>query len=394
MPAEPSACTHRPPCPGCPRMFESGFPSDAEVGLRSLARRAELPMPELVLGAATGFRHRARLAVRGRPNSPKIGIFQTDSHRIVDIPNCLVHHPLINRVVAAVKRGIRATGTRPYAERPHTGDLRSIQVVVERGSQRAQLTLVGNGTASDPLQPLCEFLLRELENELHSLWWNGNPARTNTILGPHWKRLAGPDAVCEQIGGASVIYPPGAFGQSNLDLVDLVIEEISHWVPDGSRIAEFYAGCGAIGLGLVSRCEQIFFNELGEASLRGLELGVERLDAGLRSRVQINPGAAENAIALQSRVDVVIADPPRKGLAPELLRAVCKDPPARFVYLSCGIDSFLRDTAALLDAGKLRLRALSSYALIRHSEHVESLAIFDRIGSVLHGDAAGSKIGA
>ncbi|MBW1884680.1 MAG: class I SAM-dependent RNA methyltransferase [Deltaproteobacteria bacterium] len=392
MSAEPSACTHRPPCPGCPRMFESGFPSNPELGLRSLAQRAGLPMPDLVLGAATGFRHRARLAVRGRPNSPKIGIFQSDSHRIVDIPNCLVHHPLINRVVAGVKRGIRRTGTRPYADRPHTGDLRSIQLVVERGSQRAQLTLVGNDAASDPLQPLAEFLVRELENELHSLWWNGNPARTNTILGPHWKRLAGPEAVCEQIAGASVLYPPGAFGQSNLDLADLAIEEIAHWVPDGSRIAEFYAGCGAIGLGLVSRCEHIVFNEVAEASLRGLELGVEQLDAGLRSRVRIAPGAAEDGVELQGRVDVVIADPPRKGLAPELLRALCEDPPARFVYLSCGIDSFLRASAALLDAGKLRLRALSSYALIRHSEHVETLAIFDRIGSELHGDVAGPEI--
>ncbi len=52
---------------------------------------------------AFGYRHRKRLAVRGRAASPKIGIFQEGSHRVVDIPRCLVHHPLVNEVAAITK---------------------------------------------------------------------------------------------------------------------------------------------------------------------------------------------------------------------------------------------------------------------------------------------------
>jgi 23S rRNA (uracil1939-C5)-methyltransferase len=378
MPSEPTACNHRPPCPGCPRLFEDGFPPRAREGLFELASRAGIPHPRLTVGAATGFRHRARLSVRGRTNSPKIGIFQEGSHRIVDIPNCLVHHPLINRIANAVKRGIKATGTKPYADRPHAGDLRSVQIVVERSSQSAQLTLVGNSVDSAPLRPLIESLAREPENELHSLWWNGNPERSNTILGPHWERFSGPGAVREQIGGASVFFPPGAFGQSNLDLADVAIEDIRRAVPDDARIAEFYAGCGAIGLGLVSRCQHIDFNEMGDDSRYGLSLGIGELDSTLQSRVRVQSGAAGQATALLDRADVVIADPPRKGLDLAFVRALCRNPPDRFVYLSCGLESFLRDCAALLDSDRLHLRALSSYALVRHSEHVENLAIFGR----------------
>jgi tRNA/tmRNA/rRNA uracil-C5-methylase (TrmA/RlmC/RlmD family) len=384
MSREPSACTHRPPCPGCPRLFEPGFPERAKASLWELARRAGIAPPSLMLGAATGFRHRARLSVRGRSRSPKIGIFQTDSHRIVDIPGCLVHHPLINQIAAAIKLGIKATNTRPYADDPHAGDLRSIQIAIERSSQRAQLTLIGNCADPAPLRPLLEYLAIHLENELHSLWWNGNPARTNTILGPHWEHLSGPVALREEIAGASVFFPPGAFGQSNLDLADLVVEDIRRAIPDDAKVAEFYAGCGSIGLGLVSRSRHFAFNEMGEASRHGLSLGIEQLDPALQSRIELHPGAAGDATALLEGADVAIADPPRKGLDRELLNALCENPPERFVYLSCGLDSFLRDCATLLDAdkldaNKLKLSALSSYALVRHSEHVENLAIFDRI---------------
>ncbi|MFT5694336.1 MAG: 23S rRNA (uracil1939-C5)-methyltransferase [Myxococcota bacterium] len=378
MSIDPSACTHRPPCPGCPRLFEPGLPQTALQLITPLCAGADLQIPELFLGSATAFRHRARLSVRGRSQSPKIGIFQEGSHKIVDIPNCLVHHPLINRVVAATKRGIKATGTRPYVDKPHIGDLRSIQVVIERKSQRAQITLVGNSETSDPLQPLLAAITAELGDDIHSLFWNGNPERTNTILGPHWQTLSGPAAVCEQGREAQVFYPPGAFGQSNLEIADRIVDDIAKSIPEGARVAEFYAGCGAIGLNIASRVSEIAFNEIGGDSLRGLAMGIEQLPVDIRRRTRVLPGTANEAVELLEHADTVIVDPPRKGLDKELLTALVATPPTRLIYLSCGLDSFVRDCAALEAAPGLRLREISTYALARHSEHVETLAVFSR----------------
>jgi tRNA/tmRNA/rRNA uracil-C5-methylase (TrmA/RlmC/RlmD family) len=142
-------------------------------------------------GSTLGYRHRARLAVRGRARSPKVGIFQEASHRIVDIPRCLVHHPLVNRVAAAVKQALRESDTAPYAEGPHRGLLRYVQVVVERASQKAQLVLVANAESAECCLPAAEVIRRELGEELHSLWWNGNTERSNTILGPRWHLRSG-----------------------------------------------------------------------------------------------------------------------------------------------------------------------------------------------------------
>jgi len=113
-----------------------------------------LPPPAVVEGAPFGYRHRARLAVRGRAASPKIGIFQEGSHRVVDIPHCLVHHPLVNEVAAITKAALRRTGVSPYADRAHRGMLRYLQVVVERRSGTAQVVLVANDESPDALEPV------------------------------------------------------------------------------------------------------------------------------------------------------------------------------------------------------------------------------------------------
>ena len=77
--------------------------------------------------------------------------------------------------------------------------------------------------------------------------------------------------------------------------------------------------------------------------------------------------------------DVVIANPPRKGLDQALLEAVREEVPARFIYVSCGLESFLADTARLTAGGRLRLAELKVFNLLPYTAHVETLARFERV---------------
>jgi tRNA/tmRNA/rRNA uracil-C5-methylase (TrmA/RlmC/RlmD family) len=374
-------CPHRPPCQGCPRLDAPGIDPGARAALQVLAEENGLPPPRIVEGKPTQFRHRARLAIRGRMTAPKIGIFERDSHRVVDIPRCLVHHPLINEVAAEIRRAMVTTRTPPYSDTSLRGVVRYAQVVVERRSQTAQVVIVTNGTTPRDATALMSRLSDRLGPRLHSLHWNGNPARTNTILGPHWERLVGPEAVEEQVGGARVFYPPGAFGQSHLDLADALVATVQGWVPEGANVAELYSGVGPVGLGLVPRAKELVFNEVAADSLRGLELGVEALAPEMRSRVRVVPGRAAAASHLAASSDVVIVDPPRKGLDAPLRDALVASPPGRLVYVACGLPSFLDDTAALLASARWRLSELVVFDLFPHTEHVEVVARFDSRGS-------------
>jgi 23S rRNA (uracil1939-C5)-methyltransferase len=373
-------CPHRPPCPGCPRFGITALPQRAWESLTRLAREAGLPEPPIHRLPGRGHRHRARLAVRGKARSPKIGLFQSGSHRIVDTPDCRVHHPLINETARRLRESIRESGVEPYADRPHRGTLRYVQIVVERATDRVQVVLVGRGTQPEILGELPNILAKKLGSSLQGLFFNGQPERSNAILGPTTLRLAGEPMTREAIAGVHVFFPPGAFGQNHLPLYELAVERVATLVPERSVVAELHCGVGSIGLGLLAGAQEIRFNERSPDGLAGLEAGLEARPPEERSRARLFAGAAEDRLDALPGAEVVIVDPPRRGLGTELLAALVSAPPRRLVYLACGLDSLLRDLEALRASGRLRLAGLEVFDFFPFTEHVETLAWLDAPG--------------
>jgi 23S rRNA (uracil1939-C5)-methyltransferase len=373
------SCPHRPPCPGCPRFGEPGLAPASRSALEELARVHRLAAVPVISGQTAGFRLRARLAIRGRLGTPKIGLFGSGSHRVVHIPHCSVHHPLINRVAGVVRRALVDSRTSSYSDTAHLGLARYLQVVIERSSQTAQVVIVANSATPEPLAACFELIQQRLGSDLHSLWFNAQRERSNTILGPDLQNWCGPGSVVERFGGAAVHYPPGAFGQNNLEIAQVIIEHVRAQIPEGAQVAEFYAGVGAIGLSVLARASEIRMNEASPHALHGLELGLANLDPADRDRISLVPGAAGAARLTASGAQVVIADPPRRGLDPELTDYLSEQPPERLLYVSCGLDSLIRDTTYLTSRGRLRLGALSAFNLLPFTDHVETVARFERV---------------
>ena len=372
------SCPHRPPCPGCPRYGEPGIAAGARAALTTLSLAHGLPGVSVVSGQSRGFRLRARLAIRGRVGSPKLGLFELGTHRVVHIPNCSVQHPLINRVAGIVRRALVDAGVSCYSDKAQLGIARYLQVVIERRSATAQVVLVGNCETAEPLGACLELIRERLGGDLQSLWFNANRASSNAIFGPQFENRYGPAGVVEHFGGAGVHYPPGAFGQNNLEIAEAIISELRTLIPAGARVAEFYAGVGAIGLSVLERVGHITLNEVSDHSLLGLELGLAELSPAERAKVTVVPGTAGAAREAARGAQLVIANPPRKGLDPELASLLAESPPDRFLYVSCGLESFLADTERLTSAGGLRLRSLKLYNLVPFTDHVETLACFER----------------
>ena len=344
--------------------------------LNQWAHAHGLPEVPVVSGAPTGYRLRARLAIRGRQNSPKIGLFELDSHRVVHVPNCRVHHPLINQVAGIVRRALVEAQVTSYSDKAHLGIARYLQVVIERHSQTAQVVLVGNCLTAEPLAG-CFALIRErLGAQLHSLWFNAQTDPGNVILGSEWQQICGPESVRETFGGAVVHYPPGAFGQNNLEIAQWLIDAVRAEIAPGSRVAEFYAGVGAIGLSVVEKTARLTMNEVAPQSLHGLDLGLAGLDMLQREKIHVAPGAAGSMGAVADHAEVVIVDPPRKGLDAGLRDYLQRHPPQKLIYISCGLDSLLEDAGNLVKGGAMRLASLQAFNLMPFTEHVETLAVF------------------
>ena len=297
---------------------------------------------------------------------------------MVHIPNCRVQHPLINHVANVVRRALVETRISCYSDKAHAGIARYLQVVVERASQTAQVVIVANSPTAEPMAECLALIGARLGGDLHSLWFNSNLEHTNTILGTTFENLGGPASVVESFGGGPVHYPPGAFGQSNLDIAQRIIEYLRERIPQDAQVAEFYAGVGAIGLSVLERVSQIQLNELSPHSLQGLALGIEHLATSDRAKVSVVAGSAASALEAADGAQVVIADPPRKGLDRELTAYLREHPPDRLLYISCGLVSLLEDIARLTSAGTMRLAELAAFNLMPFTEHVETVARLER----------------
>ena len=374
-----SPCPHRPACDGCPRFGAPGIAASARDMLEELTRAHGLPVAPVIPGPLSAFRHRARLAIRGRLGSPKIGLFEADSHHVVHIPNCRVHHPLINEVASIVRGALVDARVTCYSDRAHLGLARYLQVVVERSSGTAQVVLVANAASVEPLAQCLELIRARLGARLHSLWLNFNCQANNVILGPDFAHICGPHSVVEEFGAAAVHYPPGAFGQSNLEVAQLMVEHIRARIPAAAQVTEFYAGVGAIGLSVLERISGLRLNEVSPPSLQGLELGVAQLEPQMRAKIEVVPGMAGASCHAGDGSQVIIVDPPRKGLDPALTQYLASHPPEQLIYISCALSSFMKDVAGLLSGGRLRLSELTAFNLMPFTDHVETVATFQRI---------------
>ncbi|MCB9831346.1 MAG: hypothetical protein H6807_02645 [Planctomycetes bacterium] len=362
---EPS-CGHRPPCPGCPRFGEGGLEPRLATELDELARRLDASLEPLLEGQATGHRHRSRLALRGHPGRPKIGLFQEGSHRIADIPRCPVHHPAINRAAAALRRALAESGFDFYREQTGRGLFRYAQFVVQRTTGRVQLCLVLNTAARGEADEIAEVLLEREADLFQSIWMNENRSTGNAVLGESFTRLRGEDWLVEDFSGARLFFHPGSFGQANLDLAERMARRVQDAIPDGARLLEYHAGVGALGLGMAARMASYTANEVAPWGLSGLRRGL--LEAGLEARVLDGPAASHTEALAEA--DAVLCDPPRKGLEAELLAALAERRPDRLVILHCGFAAAKRDLAHLREAG-MAVERLLPVALFPFTDHVE-----------------------
>ena len=226
---------------------------------------------------------------------------------------------------------MRRTGSHPYADRAHRGLLR----YGAGGRRAAQRTRAGRAGRERrcPARRWLRWpptLERASAPRLHSLWWNGNPARTNVILGPLLASLDGSGGGLRGRGRRAGVLPARGVRAGEPAAVRASGRRRS---PAGCRTAracvEFHAGCGAIGLGLLPRVARLAFNEVAPAGLEGLALGLAARPTAERARAEVLPGpAADHADAVRD-ADVVIVDPPRRGLDDALLAGAAATHPPR-----------------------------------------------------------------
>lgn len=394
-------CEHFGSCSGC--FFRSGFTEtplmeDARVFFRTVAR-----YDNFTLALATdihGWRTQAKLAVAplSKWGGCQIGLYEEGTHRVLPIPHCRVHHPSINKAVDVIAAATEAVKTRAFDQDSMDGSLRYIQCAVERRTGKIQLTLVWNAPGRKEASAELSRLLKTLKaadpnQELwHSIWVNFRTGPGNAIFARDprsWHKVHGLDFLTEKIGPSQVLFylTPQLFRQGNLDGFGQLVARAQAFVPEQSVVCELYGGVGVIGLNMLGKVSELRFSDINPFLGECVDKTLEALPEKRREKVSFMVATAlEGLEAGQADgADVLIVDPPRKGLEPEVLghltnkRDELAGTVKRLIYVSCGFDALKRDAVALLDSGWKLLHA-EGFVLFPGSDHLETLAVFTRGG--------------
>lgn len=380
MPTEFSTilhCNYFPLCSGCSIQGQVSPPPI----WKDITEFFHLAAPNVPLslktGSVTGWRTRSKLAVRGNSQVPEIGLFKQGSHAVVSIPDCPLHHPAINRLYESVRKKIVECKIEPYDEELGRGILRYVQFVVERKTNRVQLTLVVNRQSLDPsLEKFARSLYHA--GSLHSLYFNFQPAQSNTIFGREWHFFDGETYLWERIGSADCAFHPACFGQAHLELFEQTLATVRAWVPSDASVLELYAGVGVIGFNLVSQSRDVLCVEINPYAAECFHLSRLKLPLEDQKKITMQISSSEAALSSIPGRDVIVVDPPRKGLDAVILAALCEAPEnTQLIYLSCGPLSFQRDVKKLLARGWVIEKA-ESYLFFPGSDHVEILCSLRR----------------
>ena len=313
----------------------------------------EADVPE-VIGAENPWqcRNKTAIPVGGTADAPQLGFYRRRSHAIVPIENCPVSMPGLGEVLGAVRSWMKQNRVQPYNELTGKGLLRHVVMRVSRAGQ-LMVTLV---TTKDrlPDEKGLAALLQKQAPGFCSLHLSVNSARNNVILGRTSRKLWGEDAIFETLLGLSFEMPPLSFFQVNPAQTEKLYQAAIDFaaLKPGDTVVDAYAGAGTISLCMARSCQKVIGIEIVPQAIDGAKRnarrnGIENAEFHVAAVEDLLPKLVADGL----RPDVVVLDPPRKGVEPQVVDAVLKARPRRVVYVSCHVPTQARDLKMLQDGG-------------------------------------------
>ncbi len=365
-------CPHLLHCSGCdPNALIVPPPIWQEVSSYFEKNNCSISLISQELSA---WRLRAKLAVRQERRELKIGLFQRNTHHIVDIPDCRAHHPLINSALVQIKQEMNLLGVLGYEEKKRKGDVRYLQLTVERSSQKVQLVLVANASSLENKMELLAHKLFEKNSLWHSIWVNLQPLATNTIFGEKWHHLLGPVFLYEEVGKETIAFHPAAFFQAHFSLFEKIVESIQKNMKKTHAIVEFYAGVGVIGKCVKNKATHLFLVEENPFAKTSFLAALKKEEEHLFTYCSCD---VDQQVFLCSQAEAIIVDPPRQGISPSLMKAIGQKKEGQLIYLSCSFSSLKKDIEQLMLQGWCLERA-EGYLLFPGANHVEILVFLKK----------------
>lgn len=383
-------CPVAGPCGGCQLQslsYERQLEFKYNKVRQDLLRIGKVPeevldtVMENIRGMEQPFRYRNKATYpigSNRDGKPITGFYAGRTHTIIETKDCLIGQEINQEILGRILTYMEANQVMPYNETSEKGVLRHVLIRFGETTGEIMVCLVINGRSLKNSTHLIEAL-KEIEG-MTSISISINNENTNVIMGEEIITLWGSDFITDCIGSIKFRISPLSFYQINPKqtkvLYDLVLEMAN--LTGEESIWDLYCGIGTISLFLSQKAKQVY----------GVEIVLDAIcDARENARinqitnVEFFVGRAEEIVPQKQKMyghaEVIVVDPPRKGLDQSLISTMIEMRPERIIYVSCDPATLARDVGCLREGG-YELKRVVPVDQFGQTVHVECVVLMSR----------------
>ena len=338
---------------------------------------------EEILGAPDTKHYRNKSQYPVAPNGT-VGFYRARSHEVIGVEQCLIQRPEADAAAQAVRQYIRQFRVPCYDEKTGRGLLRHLYVRTN-GAGESLICLLGNGERA-PHEPELVTLLRQAVPNTVGIVWGVNRKKGNVILGDSYRTLWGEDALRDTLWGLTFRLSVPSFYQVNRAQAEVLYQKAVELaaLTGKETVLDLYCGAGTITLCMARHCKQAIGAEIvpeaiDDAWQNAKANGVENVEFFCGDAKETAAELARRGL----RPDVICVDPPRKGLAPEVVDAAAAMSPQRIVYVSCDPATLGRDVKRFAEHGYTAVRA-AAVDLFPRTAHIETVCLLSKLQSKEH----------
>ena len=381
-------CIHFPACGGC-ALLDIPYDEQIQTKKENLIRLFEkyaIPEPTIIKSPQEYFyRHKVQLPFAsvkdGRGYRPVLGCYARDSHFVVDQKECLIQDKALTIAAHGIREWARKTRLPVYNEKTRTGFLRHVLLRKGAGTGEILIGIVTNGDRPEGSRQIAKMLLDIVQPALGTsgtvvgIVQNVNKRDTNVVLGDTEHIWWGRPYIKELLGTLKFKLEMSTFFQVNSYQTPNLYNEVARHIPSGARVLDLYCGVGSITLWLASKVKEIAGVEENNASIAAAKTAAS-LNEIKNARFYAGDVTEMLPQFMARGFDCAVIDPPRKGLDKEGVELLIDTPLKRIVYVSCNVQSLVRDVALMHKHYKLV--NITGVDMFPHTEHIETVAVLER----------------
>lgn len=316
------------------------------------------------------FRYRNKFAfpVAEVDGEIKIGMYRKNSHRIVEIQDCLLQSEKTKLIIKLFKEYMIENNITAYSEETKQGLVKHI--VVREAGDDFVLTVVVTDDKFNKFTPLIEKLKTQFSS--FGIFKNVNKLNNNVIFGNYDKKIYGIYELEKNDFGVQYFVNNRSFLQVNDEIKNLIYQKIIDTLGSQKNVIDAYSGAGLLSSIIAKNGANVYGIEIiKEATENANKL---KFLNDLYNLTNKNGDCAkiipELAKELKGNFSVVV-DPPRKGLDSTVSEVFLKTEPKMIVYLSCNPSTLARDLMVLSE--KYKIEFIQPYDMFPQTANVETL---------------------